>query len=119
MQLIAKRKVEHWAGTYKERAAKLIAAGKMHESGLKAIESSKANGLWDFMQDVDQLIVPQDLSDGLARYPGATAFFDGINPSSKRFVLRWLKLARTEKTRQKRIEQLAQLAARGEKLPGS
>lgn len=119
MQLIAKRKAEHWATTYKERAAKLIAAGKMHESGLKAIESSKANGLWDFMDDVDQLIVPKDLSAALAAYSGAAAFFDAINPSSKRFVLRWLKLARTEKTRKKRIEQLAQLAARGEKLPGS
>jgi uncharacterized protein YdeI (YjbR/CyaY-like superfamily) len=91
----------------------------MHESGLKAFERSKASGLWDFMEDVDQLMVPKDLSDALATYSGATAFFNGINPSSKRFVLRWLKLARTEKTRQKRIEQLTQLAARGEKLPGS
>ncbi|WP_154853542.1 YdeI/OmpD-associated family protein [Cyclobacterium xiamenense] len=119
MQLIAKRKAEHWAATYKERAARLIAAGNMHESGLKAIERATANGLWDFMEDVDQLMVPKDLSDALATYSGATAFFNGINPSSKRFVLRWLKLARTEKTRQKRIEQLTQLAARSEKLPGS
>ncbi|MBD3628001.1 YdeI/OmpD-associated family protein [Cyclobacterium sp.] len=119
MQLIARRKVEHWAGSYKERAAKLIAAGKMQESGLIAIETSKASGLWDFMDEVDQLIVPLDLSEALANYHGATAFFEAINPSSKRFVLRWLKLARTEKTRQKRISRLAQLAARGEKLPGS
>ena len=38
MQLISQRKVEHWAKTYKERAAKLIDEGKMHAPGLKAIE---------------------------------------------------------------------------------
>jgi uncharacterized protein YdeI (YjbR/CyaY-like superfamily) len=33
--------------------------------------------------------------------------------------LRWIKLAKTDQTRKKRIEQIAELSARGEKLPGS
>lgn len=119
MQLISRRKVEHWAKTYKERAAKLIDEGKMHESGLKAIQISKSNGLWNFMEDVDNLIVPEDLSQELSKHDGATDFFDSINPSSKRFVLRWIKLAKTEKTRKNRIDKLAKLSAKGEKLPGS
>ena len=119
MQLISQRKVEHWARTYKERAARLIAEGKMHTSGLKAIALSKSNGLWDFMDDVDNLIVPEDLSKELSKLDGAAAFFSSINPSSKRFVLRWVKLAKTEKTRKNRIKKLAQLSAKGEKLPGS
>ncbi|NVJ85737.1 MAG: YdeI/OmpD-associated family protein [Algoriphagus sp.] len=119
MQLISKRKVEHWARTYKERASKLIDEGKMHESGLKAIETSKSNGLWNFMDDVDNLIIPKDLSDELSKYDGAVDYFDSINDSSKRFVLRWVKLAKTEKTRKNRINKLAQLSAKGEKLPGS
>jgi uncharacterized protein YdeI (YjbR/CyaY-like superfamily) len=48
-----------------------------------------------------------------------TEHFDSINDSSKRFVLRWIKLAKTEKTRNKRIQQIAQLSAQGKKLPGS
>lgn len=119
MQLISPRKVEHWAKTYKDRAAKLIKEGKMHESGLKAIEVSKANGLWDFMDDVDRLIVPEDLSQALSKAEGAAQFFNSINPSSKRFVLRWIKLAKTEQTRQNRIKKLVGLSAKGEKLPGS
>ena len=119
MQLIAPRKVEHWAKTYKERAAKLIDQGKMHRLGLKAIEDSKSNGLWHFMDDVDNLIVPEDLSQALLKFEGAAAFFDSINPSSKRFVLRWLKLAKTDKTRKNRIHKLAELSSKGEKLPGS
>ena len=119
MQLIAQRKVEHWAKSYKDRAAKLISEGKMHEAGIRSIETSKKNGLWDFMDEVDQLIVPNDLQEALGKHAGATEFFYGINDSSKRFVLRWLKLAKTSKTRSARIMQLAELSAKGEKLKGS
>ncbi|MDN3202983.1 YdeI/OmpD-associated family protein [Algoriphagus sediminis] len=119
MQLISPRKVEHWAKSYKERAAKLIEEGKMHESGLKSIESSKLSGIWDFMDEVDKLIVPNDLLEELQKHLGAEEFFHSINPSSKRFVLRWVKLAKTEKTRQNRIRKLADLSAQGRKLPGS
>lgn len=119
MQLISPRKVEHWAKTYKDRANKLIEEGKMHDAGFHSIEVSKQNGLWDFMDDVDKLIVPTDLQEGLARYEGAAEFFHAINASSKRFVLRWLKLAKTDKTRTARINQIAQLSAKGEKLKGS
>jgi uncharacterized protein YdeI (YjbR/CyaY-like superfamily) len=97
----------------------LIAAGKMHEAGLKSIETSKLSGLWDFMEDVDKLMVPKDLQKALARQEGATEFFYAINDSSKRFMLRWLKLAKTEQTRAARIAQLAALSAKGEKLKGS
>lgn len=119
MQLISQRKVEHWARTYKERASKLIDQGKMHESGLKAIESSKSSGLWNFMDDVDNLIVPEDLSEALSKLDGAADFFNSLNDSSKRFVLRWIKIAKTEKTRKNRIKKLAQLSSDGKKLPGS
>lgn len=119
MQLIAPRKAEHWAKSYKDRAARLIEEGKMHASGLHSISISRKSGLWDFMDEVDQLIVPEDLREALKKYGGATEFFHAINDSSKRFVLRWIKLAKTQKTRAARVEQLAQLSAKGEKLKGS
>lgn len=119
MQLISPRRVQHWAKTYKDRAAKLIEEGKMHAAGFQSIERSKQAGLWDFMADVDRLEVPQDLQEGLDKVPGASEFFHGINDSSKRFVLRWLKLAKTDKTRTARILQLAELSGKGEKLKGS
>jgi uncharacterized protein YdeI (YjbR/CyaY-like superfamily) len=119
MQLISPRKVEHWAKSYKDRAAKLIEEGKMQEAGYRSIELSKQNGLWDFMNDVDNLVVPLELVKSLKKYEGAAAFFHAINDSSKRFVLRYIKLAKTEKTRVSRIEQIAALASKGEKLKGS
>jgi uncharacterized protein YdeI (YjbR/CyaY-like superfamily) len=119
MQLISPRKTEYWAKSYKVRAAKLIEEGSMHEAGLKAIEISKSKGLWDFMDDVDNLITPEDLSQALGKLKGAQEFFASINDSSKRFVLRWIKLAKTEQTRKRRIDKIALLSSKGEKLPGS
>ena len=119
MQLISPRKVQHWAKSYKDRAAKLIEEGKMHEAGYQSIQAGKESGLWNFMDDVDNLVVPGDLAKALDELPDSRVFFDGINDSSKRFVLRWIKLAKTEKTRKSRIQKLAKLSAEGKKLPGS
>ena len=119
MQLITPRRAQHWSKTYKDRAARLIEEGRMQAAGYKSIEVSKENGLWNFLDDVDALIKPADLVEALEAHPPALENFDGFNPSSKRFVLRWIKLAKTEATRKKRILKIAQLAAKGEKLPGS
>ncbi|MEL7268140.1 MAG: YdeI/OmpD-associated family protein [Bacteroidota bacterium] len=119
MQLISPRKVQHWAKTYKDRAAKLISANRMHESGLKSIEISKSNGMWNYMDDVDNLVIPDDLARALSQLPQAEVFFNSLNDSSKRFVLRWIKLAKTEKTRTKRIQEIVHLSAKREKLKGS
>ena len=119
MQLIAPRKVEHWSQTYKLRFAKLEELGLIHQSGFNAVESSKKAGLWNFMDDVDNLIIPNDLQEALTINNEAKLFFEAINASSKRFVLRWIKLAKTDKTRVSRIEQIVQLSSKGEKLKGS
>jgi len=46
MQLISKRRVQHWAGSYKERAHRLIEEGRMTPAGFQSIETAKASGLW-------------------------------------------------------------------------
>ncbi|MEN0045620.1 MAG: YdeI/OmpD-associated family protein [Bacteroidota bacterium] len=119
MQLISPRRVQHWAKTYKNRAKRLIEENKMHPSGLDSIKQGKESGLWNFMDDVDNLIIPEDLKIALNKLEDAFDFFDNINDSSKRFVLRWIKLAKTEKTRNNRIKKIAELSSTGEKLPGS
>ena len=119
MQLISPRKSQHWAKTYKDRAQKLRDEGRMTTAGELAIERSKKLGLWNFMDDVDALIKPKDLVEALEKHPEAMANFNSFGKASQRFVLRWIKLAKTDKTRQKRIEQTASLAAIGEKVPGS
>ena len=119
MQLIGPRRVQHWAKSYKDRAARLTREGRMHAAGLHAIAESKRNGLWSFMDDVDALGMPNDLLEALLANPPAVDHFTRFPPSSKRFTLRWIKMAKTTQTRSKRIEMTARLAARNERIPGS
>ncbi|OAQ38476.1 hypothetical protein A5893_13705 [Pedobacter psychrophilus] len=118
MQLIAPRKVEHWAQTYKVRFAKLEKEGLVHQSGLSSVIASKQSGLWNFMDDVDNLIIPPDLHTSLIENPSAFNYFESLSPSNKRFVLRYIKLAKTKETRSKRIVQTVTLSAQNKKIPG-
>ena len=103
MQLISKRRTQAWAQSYKDRAARLIEQGRMHTAGLQAIEESKKAGLWDYWSDVDNLIVPDDLQSALKMTPIAARYFEACPPSYQRNILRWLKGAKTQATRDKRI----------------
>ena len=76
MQLIGPRRTQYWAKSYKDRAARLIDEGRMTDAGLASIEMSKRTGLWTFMDDVDDLIVPEDLAAALEAHPGGTDQFD-------------------------------------------
>lgn len=119
MQLISPRRVHHWSKSYKDRAERLIAAGRMHDSGQRAIDRSKELGLWALMDDVDALLIPEDLRDALAARPAASANFDSLPDSAKRNTLRWIKLAKTDTTRQKRVEETSRRAARNERVPNT
>lgn len=119
LRLVGPRRVHHWAQSYKIRAARLTLEGRMQAAGLEAIEESKRRGLWDFLDDVDALSIPGDLQIALEAHPPALEHFGAFNPSSKRFTLRWIVLAKTPQTRAKRIEETAVLAAQNRKIPGS
>ena len=118
MQLIAPRKVEHWAQTYKDRFAKLEKLGLVQQAGTNSVLASKQNGLWNFMDDVDALIKPHDLVKCLNEHTPAMNYFETFSKSNKRFILRWIKLAKTPATRQKRILETAKLASKNLKIPG-
>ncbi|MEM8593113.1 MAG: YdeI/OmpD-associated family protein [Pseudomonadota bacterium] len=117
MQLIAPRKMQAWAQSYKDRALKLREEGRMQMAGEAEIEASLQNGMWDFYADVDALIQPEDLNDALDQHPPARAYFEESSRSYRRNVLRWIKLAKTEATRAKRIAAAATASQKQERLP--
>ncbi|MEM0985562.1 MAG: YdeI/OmpD-associated family protein [Pseudomonadota bacterium] len=118
MQLISPRKTQHWAKSYKDRAARLIKQNRMAPAGFKSIEDAKASGLWNFMDDVDALICPPDLVEAFNQWPSSAETFAEFPPSAQRFTLRWIKLAKTGATRRKRVHLTAELAGKGEFVPG-
>ncbi|MDW4497152.1 YdeI/OmpD-associated family protein [Sulfitobacter sp. D35] len=111
-QLISPRKQQAWSKTYKERAERLRREGRMHEAGEAAIEQGRASGLWDFYDDVDALIVPDDLASAVELEK-----WEALAPSYRRNVLRWIKLAKTPATRSKRIDTVAAATREQRKLP--
>ncbi|MGR3490676.1 MAG: YdeI/OmpD-associated family protein [Shimia sp.] len=114
MQLAAPRKMRAWAQSYKDRAEKLRAEGRMHAAGEAKIAESVANGMWDFYLDVDRLIVPPDLDTALGadREP-----WDGLPEAYRRNILRWIKLAKTDATRAKRIGEAASSVREERRIP--
>lgn len=114
MQLISPRRQQAWAQTYKDRAARLEAEGRMHPAGLAAIAAAKAAGHWDETAAVDALEVPDDLAVALGAQDQA---FDALAPSYRRNVLRWLHSAKRPGTRAARIARIVDSVARKEKIP--
>ncbi|MEM9819131.1 MAG: YdeI/OmpD-associated family protein, partial [Cyanobacteria bacterium P01_D01_bin.6] len=119
MQLLSPRKTEHWSKTYKDRVAILTTEGRMHEAGLSAVETAKKNGMWDFLNDVDALIKPDDLIEALENSPPALENYEMFPDSAKRDILRWIKLAKKPETRAKRIRETAELAAQNKRASGT
>lgn len=117
MQLIAPRKTEAWAATYKTRAARLTAEGRMTAAGLAAIDRAKRADLWNAMSAVDALMVPDDLLAALRARPPAEANFRAAAPSYRRNVLRLIHKAKRPETRRKRIDQAVAFAFAGERMP--
>jgi uncharacterized protein YdeI (YjbR/CyaY-like superfamily) len=116
MQLLSPRRHQVWAKSYKDRAARLIAEGRIRPPGLAAIEASKRDGLWEVMADVDALVVPADLAAALDAHRSAVENFHGSAPSYRRNVLRWIASAKTPATRATRLAQTVEHAARGAKI---
>ena len=117
MQLIGPRRQQAWAQSYRQRVARLTAEGLMREPGLRAVAAAKQAGTWEANLDVDALEVPADLAAALADRPLAAGTFAADPPSYRRNVLRWIAGARRLETRARRIQAVADHAARGARVP--
>ncbi len=104
-----------WARTNKARVERLIAAGLMAPAGMAAIDVAKANGSWTMLDDVENLVVPDDLAAALAANPPAREHWDAFPPSARRGILEWIRQAKRPETRAARITEAATSAARGER----
>ena len=104
-----------WARSNKVRVERLTAAGLMLPAGFAAIEDAKRNGTWTLLDDVENLVVPDDLASALATTPLARTNWDAFPPSARRAMLGWLVGAKRPETRAKRIAEIAEKAGRNER----
>jgi uncharacterized protein YdeI (YjbR/CyaY-like superfamily) len=111
-QFFSKRKASStWSKINKFKVAQLIEKGLMTDAGYKSIDVAKQNGSWTILDNVEELIIPDDLNTELKYKSVAREFFEGLSRSSKKAMLQWLVLARRPETRQKRIAEILECAA--------
>lgn len=112
MQFFTKRKPNSvWSKINKDKVEKLIATGKMSQAGFESIEKAKQNGSWTILDEVEELIIPDDLEAAFQANEGSKDFFMSLSKSVRKAILQWLVLAKQQTTRQKRINEIAELAA--------
>ena len=113
MLLVAPRKPgSTWSASNKRRVSRLIESGLMTRAGQALIDAAKKDGSWTFLDDIEQLIVPEDLDAKLRKNPRARRNFEAFNAVAKKVILLWIKTARQPATRVNRISETVRLAAK-------
>lgn len=111
-QFFSKRKAKStWSKINKQKIEQLTELGEMREAGLKIIEVAKENGSWTILDEVEELIIPEDLKSALQENPDATDNFEKFSKSVKKMILYWVISAKRPETRQNRIKEIAERAA--------
>ena len=114
MQWFAPRREKSgWARSNKLRIERLEREGRLEPAGRAAVEAARENGAWSMFDEVDSLTVPEDLAAAFAEHPNAREQWDGFPPSARRAILAWIVLAKRPATREKRVRETAEKAARG------
>ena len=115
-QLYAKRKPNGtWSKINKEKIQRLIENGQMTAAGLEVIEAAKQNGSWTILDEVEELIIPEDLEKAFHKHTGSKDYFLSLSKSIKKQILYWVISAKKPETRQKRIAEIAKLAGQNKK----
>ncbi|NNK73659.1 MAG: hypothetical protein HKO94_10750, partial [Flavobacteriaceae bacterium] len=107
-----------WSALNKKHVKELSQKGLMHESGLKLIEIAKKNGAWSYMDDVEQGIIPNDLKKAFNSNPQASENYQNFSRGYQKSYLSWLKQAKREETRARRIEKIIEYCKKNMKTPG-
>lgn len=114
MQYFTRRKPNStWSKINKEKVARLIQNNLMTKAGFNSIEIAKQNGTWTIMDNVENLIIPEDLRIALNKNESSMEFFQNQPKSIKKAMLYWIVIAKKIETRKKRIEEIARSAAKG------
>lgn len=104
-----------WTRNNKNRVARLEADGRMEPAGAAAVAAAKASGMWTLMDDVEDLVVPDDLAAAFDANPGARDHWESFPPSARKQSLGWIALAKRPETRAARVAEVASRAARGQR----
>jgi uncharacterized protein YdeI (YjbR/CyaY-like superfamily) len=96
-----------WSKINKDAAEKMIKLGKMTDSGLEKIKLAKKQGLWDAAYtNLKKDRLPSDLKKALLENKIALKNFNNFANSYRNSYIGWVKNAKTDETRKRRIKEV-------------
>jgi uncharacterized protein YdeI (YjbR/CyaY-like superfamily) len=112
-----RRKRSGWSKINTQHAVRLIESGEMESAGLEEVNAAKSDGRWRAAYDsFATAAVPNDFLSALAKNKKAKDFFETLNKTNLYSIAYRLQTAKKPETRTRRIEQIIQMLARGEKF---
>ena len=112
-----RRKTSIWSAVNIARVKALEASGAMRPAGIKAFAARRENksGIYSYERRPEKL--PEPYARILRRQPKAWTYFNAQTRAYQRAATWWILSAKKDETRLKRLEQLAQLSALGQRIP--
>ena len=106
-----------WSKKNTEHVERLINEGRMRPAGLKAVEEAKADGSWGKAYDPpSKMTIPEDFLKELSKNKKAEASFRGLNKTNLFSIGFRLQTAKKQETREKRMKEIIEMLAKGEKF---
>lgn len=104
-----------WSKLNKEYIAELDAAGLIHSSGWAIIEIAKQTGTWSAMDDVENLVIPEELQKAFDENPIAFENYSNFTRGYRKSYLSWLHQAKRPETRERRVAEIIRLCIQNKK----
>jgi uncharacterized protein YdeI (YjbR/CyaY-like superfamily) len=106
-----------WSKKNTELVDRLIHAGHMTPAGLKEVEAARADGRWAAAYDSPaNASVPAEFLEELERNHEAKQFYSLLNKANLYAIAYRLQTAKRPETKNKRMKQIIDMLARGEKF---
>jgi uncharacterized protein YdeI (YjbR/CyaY-like superfamily) len=106
-----------WSQRNAAIAERLIASGRMHQSGEDEVREAKKDGRWDTAYTGQaSMEAPSDLVTALSANPRAKAMFEMLTRANRYSILYRIGNAKKPETRSRRIDQFVEMLARGETI---
>lgn len=99
----------YWSKLNKTYIKELEADALIQPSGRKMIDLAKETGTWTAMDDVENLVIPDDLQRAFNANKEAFKNYQNFSKGYKKSYLSWLFQAKRETTREQRILQIIEL----------
>jgi uncharacterized protein YdeI (YjbR/CyaY-like superfamily) len=104
-----------WSRLNTRHVERLIAAGRMKPAGLAEVDAARQDGRWERAYDSPSATtVPADFLKALAKNRKAQSFFEGLNRANVYAIAYRLQTAKKPETREKRMQAILAMLARGE-----